>query len=84
MKLKDNFKGSFKYNFKDNIKDNFRGNFKDNFKDNFIKDNLIQTRAGPQWAGYRWPKDWVLLQFIWPHIGYVLQHEFVNIEGVLL
>ena len=28
--------------------------------------------------------SWVLLQFIWPHVGYVLQHEFVNIEGVLI
>ena len=31
-----------------------------------------------------WPKDWVLLQFIWPHVGVVLQHEFVNIDGVLI
>ena len=30
-----------------------------------------------------WPKDWVLLQFIWPHVGVVLQPEFVNINGVL-
>ena len=31
-----------------------------------------------------WPKDWVLLQFIWPHVGVVLQPEFVNINGVLI
>ena len=31
-----------------------------------------------------WPKDWVLLQLIWPHVGVVLQLEFVNINGVLI